>query len=174
LLFNYSVRKKQFVLLGGIGKSRTKRTNRLYIYLLPNADKIVVRDKDSYAIAREIGTKGQQEKELNNNVVLYQDFAQEILLKYEQEIPKINEQGSPYILININKQSVDKENIQKIIDFCAYYPDHAKIFFPCDMNNDIHCFPIIKKYIPDLKMYDRTRRSLSKSLSLFYHADGGV
>jgi len=77
-------------------------------------------------------------------------------------------------LVNINKQSVNKENIQKIIDFCSQYPDHKKLFFPCDMNDDKLCFPIIKKYISDLEMYDRTKNSLSESLSLFYHADGGI
>ncbi|MEI7558008.1 MAG: hypothetical protein WCJ45_04195 [bacterium] len=79
-----------------------------------------------------------------------------------------------YILININKQSVDKENIQKIIDFCQQYPDQKKIFFPCDMNDDIQCFVPLKKYIPDLEIYDWTIHSLNESLSLFFHADGGI
>jgi len=77
-------------------------------------------------------------------------------------------------MININKQSVDKENVQRIVDFCIHYPDHKKIFFPCDMNDDKHCFQAIKKYVPSLEIYDRTKHSLAESLSLFYYAEGGI
>jgi len=77
-------------------------------------------------------------------------------------------------LININKQSVDVQNIKKITEFCHNYPDHTKIFFPCDMNDDIVCFSAIKKHIPGLELYDRTKHPLSESLSLFYHAEGGI
>lgn len=69
---------------------------------------------------------------------------------------------------------VNQENIKKIVDFCAQYPEHKKIFFPCDMNDDKHYFGSIKKHIPSLEIYDRTRHSLQDTLSLFYHADGGV
>jgi len=162
LLFNYSVKKWQFVLLGGIGKSRKSWTEKLYTYLLPKAEKIVVRDRDSLEIAKRLNPE---------NTVLHQDFAQEII---ESSKPKAPSSKHKYILININKQSADTENIQKIIDFCAGYPDHKKIFFPCDMNDDKHCFHIIKKYVPGLEMYDRTKHSLSGSLSLFYHADAGI
>lgn len=70
----------------------------------------------------------------------------------------------PYILININKQMVNEENMDKINDFCKKYPDHKKIFFPCDMNDDKHCFGAVKKYVPELEIYDRTKHSLTKSL----------
>ena len=134
----------------------------LYRYLLPKAEKIAVRDRDSFAIAK---------KRNPENTILHQDFAQEIIetAKHKSSLIK-----SKYIMININKQSVDKENVQRIVDFCVHYPDHKKIFFPCDMNDDKHCFHIIKKYIPGLEMYDRMKHSLTESLSLFYHADGGI
>jgi polysaccharide pyruvyl transferase WcaK-like protein len=42
------------------------------------------------------------------------------------------------------------------------------------MNDDIVCFSAIKKHIPGLELYDRTKHPLSESLSLFYHAEGGI
>ncbi len=161
ILFNYSVRKGQFVLLGGIGKSKKWRTEILYRQLLPKAEKIVVRDRDSLSIA----------KKFNTETVLYEDFAQETIMNVEC---KIQNTKWKYILININKQSVDRYNIDKIVQFCQNYPDHKKIFFPCDMNDDKLCFGSIKKYISGLEMYDRTKHSLQETLSLFYYADGGV
>ena len=161
ILFNYSVRKGQFVLLGGIGKSKKWRTEILYRQLLPKAEKIVVRDRDSLSIA----------KKFNTETVLYEDFAQETIMNAEC---KMQNTKWKYILININKQSVDRYNIDKIAQFCQNYPDHKKIFFPCDMNDDKHCFSTIKKYIPGLEMYDWTKHSLTETLSLFYYADGGV
>jgi polysaccharide pyruvyl transferase WcaK-like protein len=143
----------------------------LYSYILPKAEKIMVRDRDSREIAKKMNPE---------NAVLYQDFAQEIILRNEEQGKRDEEKKSnpkfqvvrPYILININRQSVDTENIQKIIHFCSQYPDHKKLFFPCDMNDDKHCFTAIKKHIPGLENYDRTKHSLSESLSLFSHADG--
>ena len=183
-------------MLGGIGKVRKPWTEILYRYLLPKAESIIVRDKDSAATAKERSIKGRGdrtkergENEIKNNVVVYQDFAQEIILRYEGQGPRDKDLGpipkhqvpvskshvsSPYILININRQSVDTENMQKIIAFCGQYPDHKKIFFPCDMNDDKLCFQAIKKYVPGLEMYDRTKHPLTESLSLFYYTDGGI
>jgi len=161
LLFNYSVQKRQFVLLGGIGKYGRSRTEILYRHLLPKAEKIVVRDRDSLVIAKKMNPE---------NTVLHQDFAQEIIenSKFRMQNSEKKQQNVKwkYILININKQSVDKENVQRIVDFCIHYPDHKKLFFPCDMNDDKHCFAIIKKHVAGLEMYDRTKHSLSESLSL--------
>lgn len=140
-------------------------TNILYHYLLPKAEKIVVRDKDSFTIATS----------LNTETVLYQDFAQEIILQYQQiKEKKLVSYTQPYILININKQMINKEHIRKIVDFCQQYVHHRKIFFPCDMNDDNYCADVIKHYIPNLETYDWTQHSVQESLSLFYHADGGV
>lgn len=108
---------------------------------------------------------------MDNNVVLYQDFAQEIIQSTKHKSSTIKQK---YILININRQSVDKHNVQKIIDFCGQYPDHKKLFFPCDMNDDRHCFLLLKKHISELEVYDWTKHSLADALSLFFHADGGI
>lgn len=170
LLFNYSVRKWEFALLGWIGKISNSWTKKLYHHVLPKAEKIVVRDKESLAIAKQLNPE---------NTVLYQDFAQETILQRKNRDKENRERGkgegtSPYILININKHSVDKDNVQKIIEFCKRYPDHKKIFFPCDMNDDKFCFSYIQKYISDLEIYDWTKKSLEESLSLFYFADAGI
>jgi polysaccharide pyruvyl transferase WcaK-like protein len=149
--------------MGGIGKPSKTWTEKLYNYMLPKAEKIVVRDKESLQIAKKLNPE---------NTVLYQDFAQETIKNAECKMQ--NAENKKYILININKQSVDKKNIHKIIEFCKKYPDHKKIFFPCDMNDDKFCFSHIKKYVPGLEMYDWTKKTLEESLSLFYYADGGI
>ncbi len=74
LLFHHTITQGKFALLGGIGKIRNKRTERLYAYLLPKAERIIVRDRDSYEIAKRYNPE---------NTLLYQDFAQEIILSYE-------------------------------------------------------------------------------------------
>lgn len=169
LLFNYSVQKKQFMLLGWIGKSRKSRTDLLYRYLLPKAEMIAVRDRESLAIAKKLNP---------DNTILHQDFAQEIIMNAEfrmqnSENKKKNSKWK-YIMININRQMVNHENIQNIMAFCKQYPDHKKIFFPCDMNDDKHCLSLLKNYISDVEIYDRTKHSLPDTLSLFYYADGGI
>lgn len=150
---------------------RKPLTEKLYTYILPKAEMIVVRDRYSLEIARKLNPE---------NVVLYQDFAQETILRHKElgdgdkGTNTKSQVSGPYILININKQSMDTQNIQKIVDFCNQYQDHKKIFFPCDMNDDNHCFSEIRKHVSQLELYDRTKHSLSESLSLFYHADAGI
>ena len=80
-------------MLGGIGKVRKPWTEILYRYLLPKAESIMVRDKDSAATAKERSIKGRGdrtkergENEIKNNVVVYQDFAQEIIKNAELKI----------------------------------------------------------------------------------------
>jgi polysaccharide pyruvyl transferase WcaK-like protein len=148
--------------MGGIGKPSKSWTEKLYAYVLPKAEKILVRDKDSLQIAKKLNPE---------STVLYQDFAQETIETIQHKISTIKQR---YILININKQMVNKENIHKIIEFCSQYPDHKKIFFPCDMNDDKFCFSHIKKYVSGLEMYDWTKKTLEESLSLFYYSDGGI
>ena len=176
LLFHYNVQKGNFALLGGIGKPQKPYTQLLYRYLLPKAESIIVRDKDSAILARHIVAQGKSadQQALTDNVYLYQDFAQEILLQYTaKDFPKAP-YATPYLLVNINKQSMTTEYIKQIESFCRDYPNHKKIFFPCDMNDDPHCFDLLKKRIPDLEMYDRTRHSLRDNLWLFRHTQAGI
>lgn len=166
LFFNQSVKTGKFVLLWWIGKIRKPWTEMLYRHVLPKAEKIIVRDRDSFQIAKKFNPE---------NTVMQQDFAQEIIMNAECKMQNAEwKNKQKYILININKQSITKENIQKIIDFCTQYPNHKKIFFPCDIKNDKRYFLLIKKYISDVEEYDWTTHSLSQSLSLFYYADGGI
>ncbi|MFA5747666.1 MAG: polysaccharide pyruvyl transferase family protein, partial [Candidatus Absconditabacterales bacterium] len=205
LLFNYSIKRGEFVLLGGIGKITKRRTNLLYKYLLPKAQSIITRDKISYEIV-------ENEKGIMNNEQLkfYQDFSLETLKELKMNNEKLiikNEkprscgtslcsgiieeekiassqrsfsQGqnykkkSDYILINVNKKSCDQENLNKIKEFCQKYYNYKKIFFPCDINDDLLCYPNLKKIIPDLQLHNRTEKDLFESLNLFLSCKAGI
>ncbi len=190
LLYRHSLKHKNFALLWGLGPYKKKKTQRLYKYILPRAQTIVTREKYSYAVAQHIlDKKGKSKK----NLYLYQDFSLSVLQKaahmlaketegevlidtmLKEENPEIGTRevdttGKGYVLININSYIFNKKSMERIQDFCTTYSHCQKIYFPCDMTNDIKYFESIKKVVPNLVLFDRTKHSLIETLRLFYNA----
>lgn len=164
LLFNYTVRKGHFTLLGGIGTPKKIRSWLLYKYLLPRAKEIVIRDRTSFhTVVNQWYPK--------DKIKLHEDFSLQVLRNYQKNVAA---SSSDTILININSATCTHANIQKIKHFINSHPHHIKIFFPCDMDDDIHCFATLQAHIPDLEFYDRTQHTLQKTLELFVHSDAGI
>lgn len=161
LLFSSTVRKWRFMLLGGIGSPKKRRTKILYKLLLPRAKGIITREQTSYKTALK----------RNRLVTIYQDFSQNII---ENINCKKQTKSDSYVLINCNLKSRNTKAKQDIIDFCQTHSQHKKIFFPCDMNDDIYCFYDLQQDIPDLEMYDWTKNSLQDSLCLFKFATAAI
>jgi hypothetical protein len=86
----------------------------------------------------------------------------------------VKHQESPYILINLNKKSRNPENIEIIRSFTKKYPDAKKIFFPCDIQDDLKLFSLLRAEIPELELFDWTKHSLMESLHLFFAAQAGI
>ena len=62
-----------------------------------------------------------------------------------------------------NKKNL--ENIKKFVE--KHSSDCKKIFFPADINLDKVLFTNIRKIIPDLEIYDRTKHNLQDTINLF-------
>ena len=153
ILHHYSIRKWKFILVWWIGTNNKFRTKRLFKYILPRAQKIICREKTSYE--RTIANWWKK-------AVSYEDFSKQIFELYSWEKEKNN------ILINISPKYFNKKNIEKIKNFIwKHNSDCKKIFFPADINIDKEIFTKIRKTIPDLEIYDRTKHSLKDSIELF-------
>jgi hypothetical protein len=101
---------------------------------------------------------------------LYKDFAETVIKNHPTQENKIGQ----YVLININKKMFNDKHINAIKSFCTKHSDSKKIFFPCDIGDDAIYYSALKKEIPDLLYYDRTKKTLAESLLLFYHSRGGI
>ena len=169
LLFNWTVRKGNFILLGWIGTPKKYRSRLLYKELLPKAKELIVRDLTSLHIVQH-----KEYKLLPNQTKLYEDFSLTVLRKLA---PLIQEQiltSKKYILININTATYTADNIHKIELFCKEYPEHTPIFFPCDMDDDYHCFDMLKSAIPGIEMYDWLQHPLTEIIQLFSNTEAGI
>ncbi|MCF7834791.1 polysaccharide pyruvyl transferase family protein [Candidatus Gracilibacteria bacterium] len=166
LLYSASIRKKYFILLGGIGTIKKKSTKRLYNFILPRAQNIVCRENVSFNLVNKYNKKS----------TLLRDFSKPLLEEFLSKHNKSNHEELlfPYILINISPKSFNHASFEKIQKFCKNYPKHKKIFFPCDMNYDEQYFDQLKKMFGDLEIYNRTKHSLQETLQLFYNSDGGI
>jgi len=164
LLYNRSICKKNFALLWWIWTTKKTITKDLYNFIIPRAKTIVCREKVSYHIA----------KKYNSNSVLYEDFSSDILNKFIESNHIQDKSLSPYILINLTPKSHSNDSLNKIQKFCEEYPKHKKIFFPCDITDDSQYFIELKKIIPEIELYNRTKHTLSDALTLFYNSDWWV
>ena len=155
LLHHYSIRKWKFILVWWIGTSEKFRTKKLFKYILHKAQKIICREKTSYERTISHWWK---------NAISYEDFSKEIFK--DSSLP--SEWQKDNILINISPKYFNQNNIEKIKNFVwKYSSDCKKIFFPADINIDKELFTKIRKTIPDLEIYDRTKHSLKDSVELF-------
>lgn len=162
LLHHYSIRKWKFILVWWIGTNEKFRTKKLFKYVLHRAQKIICREKVSYERAIANWWK---------NAISYEDFSKQVfqdssLLKPDTALR--SEWQKKNILINISPKYFNQNNIEKIKNFVwKYSSDCKKIFFPADINIDKELFTQIRKTIPDLEIYDRTKHSLKDSIELF-------
>ena len=161
LLYNRTIRKKNFVLLWWIWTVKKPLTKRLYNFVMPKAKNIICRENVSHHIA----------KKYNKETNLYQDFSLSVLNQFIESKPQKDKSLFPYILINLTPKSRGSDGLSRIQNFCDEYPKHKKIFFPCDINDDAQYFTQLKKHIPDIEFYNRTKHWLSETLSLFYNSD---
>jgi polysaccharide pyruvyl transferase WcaK-like protein len=171
LLHHYSIRKKNFILVGWIGTDKKKCTKELYKHLLPRAKKIICREEWSMEIT----------KEYSNNIVLHSDFSKEILSHVVRNGRDRSLHTDKFILINVWPKYYTKDSINKIKNFVdskiasqAHNDSIKKIFFPADINFDKEFYPKLRKIIPDLEIYDRTKHPLSETLSLFKNCEGWI
>ncbi len=134
---------------------------------MPKAQKIVCREVDSVKRAKKYSV---------DNTLLFQDFSKEILLK-NNTIKQNN-----ILLINVSPKYFTKTNLNKIKKYIkaskdvisAHPVESRKIFFPADINFDKEFYPQLRKEIPNLEIYDRTKHSLSETIELFSSCTGGV
>ena len=193
LLHHYSIRKWQFILLWWIGTDNKKSTQRLYSYLLPKAQKIICREAVSVKRAKKYSA---------DNTILFQDFSKEILnvgvdlkssLRRPQNIILINVGPKYFTKTNLNKIkkyiSVESENSHSRLNQVRKGEEdisrqnknrkgedrnHRFLFFPADINFDKQYYPQLRKEIPNLEIYDRTKHSLVETIELFKSCAGGV
>jgi len=174
LLFNRTIRRWAFTLLGWIGTPKTYRSRLLYKDLLHRAKELVLRDPISIKIVEQKKWKVQHER-----VKFHEDFSLSVLRKFKLSEPPLwaehgNLESDKSILVNINTASLTSANIHKIQLFCKEYPDHKIIYFPCDMDDDFQCFDMIKSDIPGIELYDWTKHTLEQTIQLFLHTEAGI
>jgi len=160
LLFWSTIRKGNFMLIWGIWKPQKNISKFLYNILLPRAKWIILREETSYKTVIK----------RNKFSSIHQDFSQDIIKNQKCH----NQKPEEYVLINANTKSWNPKTKKDIIDFCKNHANNPKIYFPCDMNDDINCFYELQKDIPDLEIYDRTKNSLWDSLCLFKNSTAAI
>jgi len=182
LLFNATVRRGDFILLGGIGAPHKRISKELYDHLLPRAKELIIRDPISIKIIE--GTQEFKREKLkvhSDKIKLHEDFSFSVLRKLNLAPLRKGEKGGfvsakigKSILVNINTATCTSHNIHKIQLFCQQYPGYRTIYFPCDMDDDAHCFELLQEAIPGLEYYDRTKYSLQETIQVFLDSEAGI
>lgn len=162
LKFWKQIWKWNVVMLWWIGKVWKFRTNILYNLTLRQAEKIVVREKTSYELA----------KKYNKNTELYHDFALDVIDLAKNELV---ERKSDYILINVNSHIMkDEKNIEKILNFVKENEWKQIYFFSCDFYDDLKYYDFFCEKIPGMKLYDRTKYSIKETLKFLAGCENAI
>jgi len=137
----------------------------LYKYILKKAGKIVVREKFSYDIAKNI----LSESDSFDKVILYHDFSLEILNNFIKTLKYKNiEISKNYVLINLSVHALSSGSYEKIEKYCKDHSQDKKIYFYSDYYDDKNYYENLKKIVPNLEFYDWTKHDIFDTLELFY------
>ncbi len=160
------IQKWNFVLLWWITKAHKPTTKRLYNLMLPKAKEIICRDGQSYKLALTY----------NKNTILFDDFGRDFI-KTTMNDKKIQKKAfffGKYVLINVNSKIRNSQTKQKILDFVSEYPKCQKVFFPCDMDDDLQYFDELKQDIEDLVLFKWTDVDVMSTLSMLKWAEAWI
>lgn len=180
LLYNYTIRKWNFALLGGIWSINKPKTKLLYNYILNKAKRIVVREENSYHIVEQILSEKSGSNSLNK-LSLYNDFSFDVINLFT----KLREKSNPkekydwkksckwkkYVLINLSVHALSKQSYEKIEKYCEDNSKYKKIYFYCDYYDDKKYYNFFEKTVSNLRYYDWTKYDLFKTLELFYQSE---
>lgn len=162
LKFWKQIYKWNVIMLWWIGKPRFFRTKLLYNLTLRKAEKIVVREKTSFDLA----------KKYNKNTELYHDFALDVIDVYKESL---NSKKSDYVIINVNSHVMkNKDNIEKIFDFTKKHEWIQFYFFSCDFYDDLKYYEYFLDKIPNLELYDRTKSSIKETLEFLAGCEDAI
>lgn len=134
-----------FSLLWGIGRPRIFTTRLLYSWIIPRAKHVVVRDKESFAIAYSY----------HDNPLLKGDFAYPIL----EQLPIEKEEVSPYNVINLNPYKRDEKSKEKV-ERILIAREGDRIFIAGDVWEDIPLYRELQNSMTWLGLFDWTSHSL--------------
>lgn len=188
LLFPKTVLSKEFWIIWGIGKPKGIFSKRLYRKLLWRAQKVVVRDQDSYLIAKEFAPHTE----------LYQDFCYTLLellekktllptflidlsqlikqlsttstttyvgnnsfsiLESSTEIKATTITHPSKILINLNPYIWNHHTKDLITHLAHCYPQAEFRYIPWEIGADDTIYTELQQIFPKISYYDRTQYS---------------
>jgi len=125
-MYNYSIRKRNFMLVGGITKAKTNFQKRLYKFILPRAQQIILREKSSYDYVNQFLASVNKSRFSNfkegqqiQSVRLYQDFSKDILESAKKQLAIAQQpstESKAYHRYDWAKDSI-KDVTAKAIDF---------------------------------------------------------
>lgn len=154
--YPFDILKGNFSLLGWIWTPRKFLSKLLYKILLPRADKIVVRENKSFEVANMF----------TKNVILHNDFAQDIVWMIKKLNLQIEEKNTA--LININSYIYNPDSVIKIKKFIKENSERELYFIPFDMFDDLEFYEHIKDFCPSLKLYDWTDKKIIDILEFMW------
>jgi polysaccharide pyruvyl transferase WcaK-like protein len=149
----------KFSLLWGIWRPRMLTTRLLYALLIPRAKHIVVRDKDSYAVAYMY----------HENPVLHSDFAYPIIDKIVVE----KDEWLPYNVINLNPYKRDTLSKRKVEEIVEKHTGEW-IFIAWDVGEDIPLYRELQISMERISLFDWTSHNLREIANFFASAQYGL
>lgn len=167
LLYEDSIRKRRFVLVGGLGTDHSSLTKQLQKNLIQHAKYLILRDSFSYDITKKYLNKHELHK-----VELFGDLSLPLLEETKDYLEswEVEDTRDPYLLINLSPLCDWEESLKKIKETVRKHPQFQPIYFPCSMWEDMQYYTKLQEHLPQLELFDWTKAGVAKTVKLLYFA----
>jgi len=155
--YRWHIRDGRFLLLGWITAPHKPAMFALYSYMLPKAQRIVMREQTSVDVVSRY----------SKNVELYRDFACDVL----DSVTTARPVSWSYCILNIHPKSFTPQIITMIQDIVARYAHCEWYRFAADCACDEHISHEILTKFSFLRVWDWTQHTVEETLGLIAGAD---
>ena len=176
LFFQYRRSIKQWLaaIVWWLGTNKKLWTSFLQEFFVKNSNIIILRDRNSFELTKEILERNWQNRE---DKAEYDGDLTLSLLEETKEIfaeEKIESKRDPYYLVNFSPLCDKEESFKLIRKFADSHKKMQPIYIACSEWEDKTFFDDIQEILPNCEYFDRTQANIAETLKLFYCVEGGI
>lgn len=166
--YRWSIKKWNTIIIGGLWTNNKRWTYFLQKFLIKNAKFIIIRDKTSYELAKNILIKAWLDRE--NRIEYDWDLSLPLLQEAHNIFieNKISNKRNKYYLINMSPLCSKNPSLISIKKFADSKKESQPIYIACNKLEDQDFYKNIIDILPQCEIFDWTQSNILEILKLFY------
>lgn len=171
LQYRWDIKEWHCAIVWWLWTNKKLWTKFLQKFLVKNANIIILRDKNSFELTKNILQEDWQDR---REKAEYDWDLTLSLLEETKDIfteQNITSKRDPYYLVNYSPLCDKDDSFRKIKKFSDSHKNSQPIYIACSKNEDEKHFTDIQDILPNCELFDRSQASIAEILKLFYFAE---